>query len=110
MSDVVNYNVYKHLNLKYDYKLLKENEIKATHFKENFVRLYHKDQIKNYPIKFFTVSLMSYVGGCFFGIIMLAFSMLGSARLEQSVASLTQYDNLYKNKDEFRIAMKQVSF
>lgn len=110
MSDLIKCNVYKYLGNSINCKNIKISENKATCYKKNFVSLYHEDQIKNYPLKIITVSLMSYIGGCFFGIIMLAFSMLGSARLEQSIASLTQYDNLYKNRDEFKVAMKQVNF
>lgn len=69
---------------------------------------YFDDQLKNYPRKFITVSLMSYVGGCFFGFIMLAFSMLGSTRMEQSVASLSSADNFYKDMTEFKKAIRQV--
>lgn len=71
---------------------------------------YFDDQLKNYPRKFVTVSLMSYVGGCFFGFVMLAFSMLGSTRMEQSVASLSSADNFYKDMTEFKKAIKQVRF
>jgi preprotein translocase subunit SecY len=75
--------------------------------KESLNRKYFKDQRKNYPRKLLTVSLMSYIGGCFFGVIMLAFSMLGTARFEQSMASISS-ESYYKDTTEFKKAMKVV--
>lgn len=75
--------------------------------KESLNRKYFKDQRSNYPKKLLTVSLMSYIGGCFFGVIMLAFSMLGTARFEQSMASISS-ESYYKDTSEFKKAMKVV--
>lgn len=76
--------------------------------KDSLYRKYFRDQRKNYPKKLLTVSLMSYIGGCFFGVIMLAFSMLGTARFEQSMASISS-ESYYKDTSEFKKAMKVVS-
>lgn len=77
--------------------------------KKRFYKGYFEDQRKAYVLNILKVSAMGYVGGCFFGLIMLAFSMLGTTRFEQSVSSLKYEESLYKGMKEFRVAMKEVS-
>lgn len=78
--------------------------------KKNFYKVYFDDQMTNYPKNIIKVTLMGYLGGCFFGVIMLAFSMLGATRFDQSMASIKYEESLYKNMSEFKVAMKQVCF
>ena len=94
---------------KIDIDKFKETENKYLSRKKDFYRIYFEDQRKNYPKNLVKITLMGYLGGCFFGVIMLAFSMLGSTRFDQSMASLKYEESLYKNLTEFKAAMKQVS-
>lgn len=85
-----------------------EEERRVSVPKTDLYRKYFQDQRANYPKKALTITIMSYIGGCFFGLIMLAFSMMGMSRFEMTAASLYSYDNYYKDMKEFKTAMRGV--
>ena len=52
---------------------------------------------------------MSYIGGCVFGLIMLAFSQLGNNRFETHITGLEESQKtFYKDMKEFKAAMRTV--
>ena len=81
----------------------------ATLKKNTFYKKYFDDQRKNYAFNITKVTVMGYIGGCIFGCILLAFSMMGHARLEHTINDFRE-DKFYKNMTEFKKDMKIVIF
>ena len=80
----------------------KENYIPAKSFYENYFR----QNQKQVPMKFITISLMSYVVGVGFGIFMLAFQSMGTGMGMPGPLDDKKYK--YENLSEVTQAIKSV--
>jgi len=85
--------------------LLKEI-YKATNPNKDIYYSYFNYQKKEFPKKISFAVISSYIGGCAFGLFMLAFSMLGSTRMEQINGKI----DMYKDMSEFKKAIRTKVF
>lgn len=100
------YSMISKMDNKHNNQILLNEIYKATSPNKDLYYSYFNFQKKEFPKKIGFAVISSYIGGCAFGLFMLAFSMLGSTRMEQINGKM----DMYKDMTEFKKAIKTKVF